>query len=300
MTWHDLARRQSGVISRSQLSRAGLSEQQIDRRVRNRELVCVLPGVYAHRSVRVRGDERLWAAVLWSEGGVVSHHSAAAIWNVPAQLTTRVHLTVADRRFRKAMPNLRLHRVPLLGKDVTDAQGLPITSRTRTVIDLLRSDPIARGRTLLDRAIQLGWVTRADILASVVNGRGRTGNARLRQLCADLEPGAHAESERLLHRILKRAGVAGWVPQYRVRLGSRIAFVDVAFPAIRLEIEIDGKLYHDEFSDRFEDDRSRQNALIQAGWRILRFTWRQLNDEPGVVLGEILAITTRSRNFDLG
>ncbi|HEX2308075.1 MAG TPA: hypothetical protein VHI14_07145 [Jatrophihabitantaceae bacterium] len=35
---------------------------------------------------------------------------------------------------------------------------------------------------------------------------------------------------------------------------------------------------------RFESDRLRQNELVAAGWRVLRFTWRMLYDDPDRVL----------------
>ena len=109
----------------------------------------------------------------------------------------------------------------------------------------------------------------------------------MRELLAGLEPGADAESERVLHRLLKHAGITGWRKQYRVRLRHRTAYLDVAFPQLKLLIEDDGKLAHDELSDRFEDDRSRQNELVAAAWTILRFTWRQLHDRPDWVLAQI-------------
>ncbi len=55
-----------------------------------------------------------------------------------------------------------------------------------------------------------------------------------------------------------------------------------------LAIEVDGKLWHDELSDRFESDRRRQNELILAGWRILRFTWAMLRDRPDDVISRIV------------
>jgi very-short-patch-repair endonuclease len=39
--------------------------------------------------------------------------------------------------------------------------------------------------------------------------------------------------------------------------------------------------------DRFRRDRSRQNALVTAGWTILRFTWADLTERPGYVVSAI-------------
>jgi very-short-patch-repair endonuclease len=140
---------------------------------------------------------------------------------------------------------------------------------------------------LLDRAVQQGWIDDGHLIRELVDSRGRTGNRQLRRLLAGIEPGAHAESERRLHAILRRGGVLGWFPQYRLELVGRTVIADAALPDARIVLEVDGRRYHDAASDRFEDDRLRQNALIVAGWRVLRFTWRELNDHPDRVLRRI-------------
>ena len=86
---------------------------------------------------------------------------------------------------------------------------------------------------------------------------------------------------------MRRAGLTGWTPQYAVRLPSGVRYVDVAFPEHRLAIEVDGHRTHGDGSDRFEDDRVRQNELIAAGWRVLRVTWAMLTRHPDAVIAQI-------------
>jgi very-short-patch-repair endonuclease len=154
-------------------------------------------------------------------------------------------------------------------------------------VDLLRAEPLPAARDLFDRAVQQGWVDLSELAEAVDDGRGLAGNAQPRRLVGGAEPGADAESERVLHRILKRAGLTGWVPQYRIRLADGVAYVDAAFPEQRVVIEIDGCRNHDAKSGRFESDRTRQNELIALGWRVLRFTWRMLSEDPLGVLAQI-------------
>jgi very-short-patch-repair endonuclease len=286
MDWQDLARGQAGAIGRSQLGECGLTEAAIDGLIRRRDLIEVMPAVYSPRSVPGSFDRQAWAAMLWS-GGVVSHRSAARLWRLPAQRETTVHITVADRRFRTGAPGVRLHRVPLESSATTAIDGLLVTGRLRTLIDLLRTERYDGARDLFDRALRQGWLDGQWLLRAVHDEPGRTGNRQLRRLVAESEPGAQAESERALHRILRAGGFRGWVAQHRVRLPGRVAYIDVAFPKQLLAIEVDGRRYHDEFSDRFEDDRMRQNELMAHGWRVLRFTWRALQDDPGRVRAKI-------------
>jgi len=288
--WQDRARRQSGVISRTQLARCGLSGTHIDSLVRRRELTELLPRVYSPRPVPASMRQRMWAAALWS-GGVISHRSAAALWRLPvAGDLAAVHVTVDDRRFRKPVPGVRLHRVPLGRLHCIRFDDLPITNRSRTVIELLRTEACSAAQDLLDRALQQRWLSDVDLADAVRDEPGRTGNVQIRLLLGQLEPGAQAESERLLHRLLRRNGITGWIAQHRVELPDGIAYIDVAFPGARIAIEVDGRKIHHDASGRFDSDRVRQNELVALGWRVLRVTWTELTKHPDRALAKIVQL----------
>ena len=104
--------------------------------------------------------------------------------------------------------------------------------------------------------------------------------------CAQTAPGRRRRrtvaGERLLIRLLKPAGITGWKANFPVA-GYRL---DVAFPATRTAVEVDGLAFHTE-TDDFHHDRIRQNAIALAGWQVLRFTWLDLTEQPQRVIGEI-------------
>src|SRR5207244_13099226 len=64
-----------------------------------------------------------------------------------------------------------------------------------------------------------------------------------------------------------------------VEAGGRWCEVDCLWRAQRLVVELDGRRFH---SSRFafERDRARDRALNAAGWRVVRITWHQLDDDP--------------------
>lgn len=74
---------------------------------------------------------------------------------------------------------------------------------------------------------------------------------------------------------------AGAVPQRKFRL-------DIAFPAIKLAVEIDGWQYHGKFKDAHAKDRERQNLLVMEGWQVLRFTAGQIFNEKEACLNTVL------------
>jgi predicted transcriptional regulator of viral defense system len=89
-----LATRQHGVISAAQLHAVELTPTAIHRRLRAGGLHRVHRGVYAVGHPRLPARGRLWAAVLVS-GGVLSHRSAAAAWEL-LSTPSRVEVTTSS------------------------------------------------------------------------------------------------------------------------------------------------------------------------------------------------------------
>ncbi|MEJ7716513.1 MAG: elongation factor P [Thermoleophilaceae bacterium] len=65
----------------------------------------------------------------------------------------------------------------------------------------------------------------------------------------------------------------------------------------RLVVELDGHAFHAPRS-AFEVDRARDRALQVAGWRVVRFTWRQLEKEAGKVVEDLRALLAPRANLD--
>ena len=62
-----------------------------------------------------------------------------------------------------------------------------------------------------------------------------------------------------------------------------------AFPNRRfsLDIEADGWQYHGKYLSAHRKDRERQNLLVLEGWRILRYTAAQINNDLDTCINEI-------------
>jgi very-short-patch-repair endonuclease len=166
--------------------------------------------------------------------------------------------------------------------------GVPVASRERLLVDLARFLPVDDARRLLLRAAQLsGSAQTLALLERAAGLQGRySGIHQLQALIADLGTGAHSDAENLLISLLSGAGFTGYVVNLPVRLGTTSARIDVAFPHARVAIEVDGRAFHSS-PGRFQSDRTRQNRLVAAGWRVLRFTWEDLSQRPEMVLRRI-------------
>jgi very-short-patch-repair endonuclease len=69
--------------------------------------------------------------------------------------------------------------------------------------------------------------------------------------------------------------------------------IDLAFPAARMAIEVDGWAWHVD-AERFRADRRKGNAIIRAGWDLLRYTWHELDGSPADVIAEIRETLARA------
>jgi very-short-patch-repair endonuclease len=68
--------------------------------------------------------------------------------------------------------------------------------------------------------------------------------------------------------------------------------IDLALPSLKIAIEADGKAYHSSPQQKAHD--RRKNAYLrQNGWRVLRFSGRQINRELGRVLARIKVEATK-------
>lgn len=93
---------------------------------------------------------------------------------------------------------------------------------------------------------------------------------------------ADSAAERLLVKLVREAGITGWV------LGHPFGpyRIDMAFPASRVAVEVDGWAWHVD-AERFRADRRKGNAITRGSWDLLRFTWHDLDGRPAESVAEI-------------
>lgn len=287
------AAEQGGVFARYQARTAGYSPRRIKRRLDIGEWVIIQPQVYAARSADLGRHGLLWAAYLaGGEGAVVSHLAAAHLHGIrdhpPAPW-----ITIPPKRHLR-LRHVRLVRVHINDEDIHLLNGMLVTSRARTIIDCLCVLPFREAVELLDRVIQQKWISLDALATRTQDSLGRRGAPQLRRLMRYATSDARFEAERRLHTLLRKAGIRGWEGNVEVRnaAGDLLAVADVLFSRLRLVIEVDGRAHHTA-ADRFQRDRQRQNALVAAGYIVLRFTWHDIVERPDYVLITIRDMTMR-------
>lgn len=118
---------------------------------------------------------------------------------------------------------------------------------------------------------------------------GRHAGAATLHTMIAVTGGSRSEAERRLRSLARRGGLPH--PQVNTRIG---AFeVDFLWPEERVIVEVDGYDFHASKA-AFERDHRRDATLQGLGFRILRFTWRQLTQEPEFVLDQLAPALSRA------
>lgn len=276
-----VARGQHGVVAARQLSALGISADVVARRVRHGWLRRLHRGVYTLEGRAISHRGRWMAAVLAGEdGAVLSHWDAAALWKLIEPGKPPVHVTAPTHAGRARQPGIVVHRSLTLEVDgVARRDGIPVTSAPRTLMDLA-STRIAE-RTLertVDEAERLRLCDAADLWT--IAERPRPGARRLRVLLHRHEPGTTVTRSVMEEAFLLLCRERG-LPQPLVNHEVMGLRPDFFWPAAGLAVEVDGWDSH-RTRRAFEDDRDRDSLLTAHGYRVLRFTWRDVTRRAGV------------------
>ncbi|CAN5499162.1 type IV toxin-antitoxin system AbiEi family antitoxin domain-containing protein [soil metagenome] len=291
-----VASRQYALITHGDAMACGLSDRQIDQRVRAGRWQRLMRGLY--RVAAAPGSWRqdaLVGCLAAPAGGLASHLTAAALWgwSAPSLLP---HITVPPPASSRT-PLAKLHRSLVPGADRTHRDGIPCTSPSRTLVDCASLVERTRLESMVDDALCAELAAPESVLATLgrAGRRGRRGatvlTAVLQVWIEAIEPGSPAEV-RFLRR-LAEWGCAGAVTQHEVRDldGRFVARLDVALPEQCHGFEYDSDRYHNP--RRWEADEARHARLRALGWRIDHVSKRDLLPSagriPALLAGQVAA-----------
>lgn len=268
-----------GIASRAQLEAAGLSSHTVRRMVDAGNLVEVLKGVYRMPAVPFDELARCAAVCAGHPGVAISGPTAGRLWGIRRlPRDHRVHVLSTPASHPTIAPWVVPYRTAAVHPDdfVVRRDGIVITSRARTALDLTRTVDRRDLRSIIEQAMHDGSLDEDDIRLVAVDwiSRGRPWIRRFLEVLGDRVGGGAAEShgEVIVGDALARAGMRGLERQYRIDLpGYGPARFDLAVPRRRLAIEVDLFPTHRETAGR-RRDAWRDAAAAEIGWAIERVT----------------------------
>jgi hypothetical protein len=281
-------------VSREQLGRLGLGRGAIDGRLRTGALRRVHRGVYAVGGAVLPKEGRWLAAVLaCGDRAVLSHLSAAVHWNLLRYDAPRPEVTAPASR--RKVPGIRLHRSRSLdAQDITHHDGIPVTTVHRTLLDLAADVPDHHLERALAQAEKLGLYDHAAITGVIARANGHRATKRLATAIASDPQWTRSELERRMRKLARDHELPRPLSNHTLDAPDHPGLeADFYFPAHRLVVETDGWTDH-QTRHAFENDRAKDAALTAAGYTVMRFTWRQLRDDPTTVAARIRAGCSRA------
>lgn len=270
-----------GVITLAQARALGLSRHSVQRRLSAgtwvREAAGTFRTVDHPRTSRVR--VRIAVASVGKSAVLIG--SSAAWWHgitsaFPSKITiaTQVKGRHAGASAGVLVTHRRLHEA-----DVVVVDGLRVASAATALLDIA-----ADGDTsTVDNALLTRRVTITELDDALSRYPRRRGAPEARRLFDALRSGARSEAERTATALFDAHGITGWTANTEV-LGYLLDFV---FREARLVVEIDGFAFHRD-AKAFQRDRTKRNALLADGWRVLNFTWDDITRRPDATAHQIL------------
>jgi hypothetical protein len=232
------------------------------------------PRVYRFKGYAATWEDDLLAACM-SAHALAAARSALALYQLGPP-PKRPELLVV--RSRRNLARVTLHStLDLLAGEATKVGVVPATTP---------------GRSVIGAAAKLRQPAVDDLVDNFLirrYGHPSTLERRARDLLAPARPGAarvlralanrHPEIERARNvwearvlRVLERLGLPTPSVNLEVTSNGRRRFLDVAWQPAFVLLEFDGFLPHLESRKTFDDDRARQNALVDDGWMVFRVT----------------------------
>jgi hypothetical protein len=209
---------------------------------------------------------------------VFAGRTAAWLHRLELEPDGRLEVAVPVRRQLRSRAGLDVWRCDLDPTEIALVRGCRVTTVSRTLLDLCVRRPTVEALIALDCA------TRRRMTIDNLEFAQRPGAARLRRLIKLAAP-AESPMETRLRWLLLNAGLPA--PEVQADLLDAddrfLARADLYYRRARLVIEFDG----DNHRERLVGDDRRQNVLIGAGFRVLRFTSADVYRQPEIVAAQV-------------
>lgn len=218
--------------------------------------------------------------------GVVSHLSAAAHWGWEIKFPPEEpHVSVdRDRKIASSRRvGVEVHWARFGNGDIEGAA----TSKLRTVIDCAKDLPFDEALAVADSALRHGDITKEQLVEAAGALKARHAR-RARRVAEHADRRAKNPFESVLRAIAIETGL-DVVAQLAVDVGGTTLHPDVADFDRAIVAEADSWTWHAS-KKAHERDCWRYNALVVAGWTVLRFTWQQVMLSPAYVASVLRAV----------
>ena len=300
------------LLRRADAVRQGYSDAELARLVRRRELERLQRGAYTAASHELPQDAAARHAVVvratlagLRAPSVACSVSAAALHALPTWglRLARVHVLRPPPARGNGSSRLHVHVARVADGDRTLVDGVPVTTVTRTVVDLARAEPFEAAVVTADAALRARLTSREQ-LRECLSRMGAVPGVRAAARVLDFADGlsesvGESRSRVLFHRLALPA------PDLQVHVlggdGAEIGRCDFGWEQHRTIGEFDGRIKYGRLlrpgqlpGDAVFEEKRREDALRDQRWEVARWTWDDLR-RPPLVAARIRRAFARGR-----
>jgi very-short-patch-repair endonuclease len=275
-----LASRAHGVVTRQELLRAGVTRDQIKRRLRRGTLIAVHRGVYrVGHSAASREAQYMAAVKACGEQAVLCGRAAAHMWRILGGSPPPPEVMAPVKRH---VPGVLTRRRVISRRHVVARQRIPVTTVPRTLVDLaasLSEEALARACHDAGGLYKTTPKQVDAVLRRVPNARGRK---KLERIMHGDVPVTLSRLESRFLELLRDAHLP--LPVTNQVAGAHR--VDCRWPEQRLTVELDSYRHHNS-RHSWDKDRLREREARIRGDEFRRYTWRDVFEDPVFMLREL-------------
>jgi len=276
----------------------GLSSNEISKRVKTGALVRIRHGVYADgetwRALKPWEQYRLRvqaAAEMFEKPTVFARHSSASVWSIPTIGLHPVEALTLKNDGGRSRAGVRRHFAAPEGLTVVRREGLLVTGRIRTVLDLAAFTPFAHAVAPVDhvlrpdRSQRLPAVTRAELEAGIGSIYSAAAARRIRAVLEFADPASGSAGESFSRALIHAAGLEPPVLQHRLSdAAGLVGYSDFYWKQAKDVGEFDGdqKYIKPEYlrgntaSQAVIAEKNRENRIRALGLNVVRWDWAEL------------------------
>ena len=300
--------RQHGVLTTRDLTRAGITAQEVRRAVSTGAWVRLRRGAFlaadALAAADAAGDRRVVeaAAVVFTldrPDAVLSGFSAARVWGLPTPQRLRGTVTLTDPDQHRRGRGYEVTHGPLPAGSTTVHRGLPVTTLARTVVDCARAWSMEEALILADAARWGDRLTAAELEEAIDAAAEHRGVAAARRVAGLTCDGADSPLETRTRLRLHETGIE--IPELQVVIGADGAVheADGYWRRYGIVMACDGRgKYRDPWGMTTEQkhwsEKRQRETLMAAGVRFWTVTHADVEDGWARAAARLLELIART------
>ncbi|MBT2531229.1 hypothetical protein J7E83_03635 [Arthrobacter sp. ISL-48] len=216
-----------------------------------------------------------------SAGDFAYCHTSAArlhrlyLWDVDDIVHVLQRISPSSERHGK---DVLCHTRPFTPHELVIVDGLRTTSLERTAADCAMWLPYPKALILMDQALRRGadptWLQQTARSLD-----GRRGICTFRKVLENADARSESAGETLTRELIHRLRIKSPQPQLEIQTRAGNHRLDFGWKEEKVALEFDAKTKYFDYKPTAEvlfQERRREKALMEEGWRFLRVEWKDL------------------------